>query len=601
MIEWTIPKEDVLTGYTEQTQSSSTSYTIILERVGTGYAELYSDSGQTVFGGTSYTSHAATGSTTFWSSSSSATDTHFTLNGTDGYSGSGSSSQTQQTTSAQPSVAAQTSTTDTRQLFFESTVLTTIEGYVWTYESSSFFETETVLTIYSIANASASSTFDTTTESGTTLQGGLADTILQAEDSEVIWYYSAITNWEGLSAATNRATSATRITISPTYFTALLPKVTEQTNGTATLVLGNVSTQWSRSQSSYSINYTTALPTQETEIFVVSTHLPNLTGTRTRFCLTTETESLEVTVFESLSSSIAATDGKTQIATLAASSHKNPGTFYSGGLEWDALRTEPTVYTFTKSAPIALCQAYQSSTATSNANTTFDVDYTSSEGGASGTSSGKTIDQNYYAPLPPSCSIAIGESLQRSKFVPKAAKIGSSSGLWYEINADTTLQNVTYAMQARSALTTIFPTESQGVVTYYSDTVTFTRSTQVTGQTGSTTTTSTALLELAGGSTTTTLAPGPISAWGGYPGEGETFANVAGGSGGVYRNRIGGQTIAIEPGATTFLNSSPLSFFEPIYGIVAPLGFDEQTQASFGYWIAPRNSTALPPAMPPDA
>jgi hypothetical protein len=226
--------------------------------------------------------------------------------------------------------------------------------------------------------------------------------------------------------------------------------------------------------------------------------------------------------------------------------------------------------------------------------------FASSEGGASGTSSGKNIHQNYYAPLPPSCGVSIGESLQRSKFVPKAAKIGSASGLWYEINADTTLQNVTYAMQARSALTTIFPTESQGVVTYNSDSVTFTRSTQVTGQTGSTTTTSTALLELAGGSTTTTLAPGPISAWGGYPGEGETFANVAGGSGGVYRNRIGGQTIAIEPGATTLSNSSPLSFYEPIYGIVAPLGFDEQTQSSFGYWVAARNSTALPPAMPPE-
>jgi hypothetical protein len=306
-------------------------------------------------------------------------------------------------------------------------------------------------------------------------------------------------------------------------------------------------------------------------------------------------------VFESFSSSLAANEGRTQVGTLATAKYKAPGKFYSGDLRWDALRTESILHTFTKSAAIALCSAYRSSTETSNANTTFDDDYTSSEGGASGTSSGKTIDQNYYAPLPPSCGISIGESLQRSKFVPKAAKIGSASGLWYQINADTTLQNVSYAMQARSALTTIFPTEFQGVVTYNSDSVTFTRSTQLTGQTESTTTTSSALVHLAGISTTATLAAGPIGAWGGYPASGETFANVAGGNGGVYRNRIGGATAAIEPGATTFSAFAPLSFFEPIYGIVAPLGYDEQTQASFGYWIAPRNSTALPPAMPPDA
>jgi hypothetical protein len=601
MIEWTIPKAGALTGYTEETQSSSTSYTLILERVGSGDAEIYSDSGESAFFGSSYTVHGDTGSTTFWSSSSSGTDTHFTLGGTDGYSGSGSSSHTQQTTSAQLSVAAQTSTTDTRQLFFASTILTTVGGYVWTYESSSFYQNPTVLTIYSTETASASETFDTTTESGTTLEGGLADTILQAADSEVIWYYSAITNWSGLSAATNRATSTTRITISPTYSTALLLKVTEQTSGTATTVAGNVSTQWSRSESSYSTNYTTAIPTQETETVVVSTRLPNVTATQTRYCLTTQTASLEATVFESQSSSIAATDGATQVGTLAFSTYKNPGAFYSGSLEWDALRTENSVYTFTKSAPIALCRAYQSSTATSNINTTFDVDYTSSEGGASGTSSGKNVDQNCYLPLPPSCVASIGESLQRSKFVVKAAKIGTAKGLWFEIDVATTLQDVTYAFQARSALTTVFPAESRGVATYNSDSVTFTRSTQLTGQSESTTTTSSALLELAGGSTTTTLAPGPISAWGGYPGEGETFANVAGGTGGVYRNRIGGQTIAIQPGATTFSNSSPLSFYEPIYGIVAPLGFDEQTQPSFGYWVADRNSTALPPVMPPDA
>ena len=604
MIEWTIPKAGVLTGYTEETQTSSTSFAIRQERIATGGTELYTDSGRTAYSAKRYTSYALTWSTTFFSWSSSETYTFFTFIGgpgsyTDGFSGSSSSEEIQQTTSQQ-SAPAQTSTTETSEYTFAVSLTTATTGSGWSYASSSFFTVSANTTDNTTSAQTGTVTFDTTTESGTLVLSGLADTILQAAISEVIWYYSAITDWSGLSAATNSATSATRITISPTYVTALLPKVTQQTNGTATTVLGNVSTQWTQSLSSYLTNYTTTLPSQEIATVVVSTHLPNLTGTQTRFRPTTESASLEDTVFASFSSSIAAAAGKTQIGTLATSSYKSPGTLYSGSLEWDALRTEAVVHTFTKSAPIALCLAYQSSTETSQVDDNTANFYTSSQGGASGNSSGRSIDQNDYAPLPPSCSVSVGPVVGQSKFVPRAAKLGTSSGYWFELDVSDTISDVTYAPQARSPLTTVMPTTAS-VATYNSDSVTFTKSTQISGETGTTTTTSSGVIQIAGTSTTTTFATGPIGIWGGYPGEGETFANLAGATRGVYRDRIGGETIAIEPGATTFSTFAPLSFLEPIYGIVAPMGFDEQTRPAFGYWTEARNSTALPPTMPPNA
>ena len=96
------------------------------------------------------------------------------------------------------------------------------------------------------------------------------------------------------------------------------------------------------------------------------------------------------------------------------------------------------------------------------------------------------------------------------------------------------------------------------------------------------------------------VAAGPIGIWGGSPASGETFANIAA-TDGVYRNRIGGETSSFRRGATTFSTSLALSSFFPIQGFGPPLGQDVETRPSFGYWTEARNSTALPPTMPPDA
>ena len=191
----------------------------------------------------------------------------------------------------------------------------------------------------------------------------------------------------------------------------------------------------------------------------------------------------------------------------------------------------------------------------------------------------------------------MGNILSQSKFVPRAAKLGTSSGYWFELNVSDTIEDRTYAYQCRSFQTTLMPTTAS-FVTYNSDSVTFTKSTLISGQPG--TITSSAVLQVSGNSTTTTFAAGPIGIWGGLPAEGETFANIAG-TDGVYRNRIGGETSSFRRGATTFSTSLPLSSFFPIQGFGPPLGQDVETRPSFGYWTEARNSTALPPTMPPDA
>lgn len=598
MIEWTIPRVNALTGYSEATESNFTEFSYRNVRID-GEFGLATESGKTAFGGTSFTSHGETGQTTFSSFSSSFSFT-FANQGIpeDGVSDSDVFATGGQTTSSRQTIAAATSTVDTREIGVSRTVLTAVSTSVWTNTSDSFFTISSTVVAITNENVITTQSFDTTTHDDTTFDGLLHDTIVQAESSEVIWYHKIITNWKGLSAATNEASSDTRITITPHFQLVEIPRVTQLTTQDATSLLGNVAHQWTHEESSYSFDFKQEVATETTVTIVTQTHLPNLTATQTRFALTTETTSMQVTLFDRSEKQLAADEASTRERTLATSSFKQPGVYYSGKLEWDALRTTNVQFTFTTQSPIVLCRLSASSTET-NEDIPDINGFSFSASGASGFSSALNVEQNQFVFLPPSCQTSIGQEVKQSKFVPRAAKNGSSSGLFYELNVETTLQNVTYAAQARNELTTIFPAEIKGVVTFNSDSVTFTRSAQLDGQTTTTTTTATALVRVAGESTTTTVASGPISVWGGYPAQDETFANVAAGSGGVYRNQNNGQTIAVEAGATTFTNSVQQSYLLPILGIVAPIGLDEQTQPSFGYFVVARNSSALPPAMPP--
>jgi hypothetical protein len=607
MIAWTIPRAKVLTGYTEQTAGDSSSIldtdTYQFSNTLTGGASL---SRTYTFAGSSYTSHGATGSTTYFSSSSSASSTESNLLNGSTNSSSDSFFSSGISTSSLFSYVAQTSTTETYEYTFAVSLTTATTGSGWSYSGSSFFTVSTGTTENTTSAQTGTVTLDATTESGTVLYGGLADTILQAATSEVIWYYSSITEWSGITAATSRATSTTRLTISPLAVLTALPKVTASTSQSSTGVAGNTSHAYSYSDSTYESQYTTTTTTSKSETTVFLSALPNDTTSGTTTAARTTTATLAATLFYSDESTVEATDGSTRVLSSATVSHDaTPGTFYSGSLlTWDAPRTTTTAYSLTTTAPIALCAASQSSNSTSV--TTNDT-FSDTDGGgttsrrtvntAGGASSGKTIDQNTYLPQPPICGLTIGGPLSQSKFVPKAAKIGTASGYWFELNVSDTITDVTYAQQARSPLTTVMPTTAT-VATYNSDSVTFTKSTLISGQPA--TITSSAILQVAGASTTTTMSSGPIGVWGGSPAAGETFANVAG-TDGAYRNRIGGETSSFQRGATTFSTSLPLSSFFPIQGFGPPLGQDVETRPSFGYWTEARNSTALPPTMPPNA
>lgn len=609
MIAWTIPRAKVLTGYTEETAGDSASSTAGEGRTITanGFTASFRASGTTTTSGISYTSHGATGSTTyfsFFSSYSTAGTSDSPFYDPTSSSESFATSSSGISTSSLFSYVAQTSTTETYEYTFAVSLTTATTGSGWSYSGSSFFTVSTGTTENTTSAQTGTVTVDATTESGTVLYGGLADTILQAATSEVIWYYSSITEWSGITAATSRATSTTRLTISPLVVLTALPKVTASTSQGSTGVAGNSSHSYSYADSTYQSQYTTTAATSTISTSVLLGDLPNETLTFTPTIAISSTASFGVTLFYSDASNVEATDATTRVLSLATvSDNATPGTFYSGSLlTWDAPRTTTTAYSLTTTAPIALCEASQSSSSyTVSGQTTYsDVpgdtaeSFFESEGGYT---SGKTIDQNTYLPQPPICGTSMPGFVNQSKFVPRAAKLGTSSGYWFELDVSDTIEDKTYAYQGRSFLTTLMPTTASAA-TYNSDSITFTRSTLISGQPA--TITSSAVLQVAGNSTTTTFAAGPIGIWGGSPAEGETFANIAG-LDGVYRNRIGGETSSFRRGATTFSSSLPLSSFFPIQGFGPPLGQDVETRPSFGYWTEARNSTALPPTMPPDA
>jgi hypothetical protein len=356
MIAWTIPREKVLTGYTQQTAGDSSSIldtdTYQFSNTFTGGASL---SRTYTFAGSSYTSHGATGSTTYFSSSSSAESTvsnrlnDSTNSFSDSFSSSGS------TTSSLFSYAAQTSTTETYEYTFAVSLTTATTGSGWSYASSSFFTVSTDTTDNTTSVQTGTVTLDATTESGTVLYGGLADTILQAAGSEVIWYYSSITNWSGITAATQRATSTTRVTIPPLMVLTALPQVTATTNQNSTGVAGNTSHSYSYEDSTYESQYTTTSATTTISTNVLLGDLPNETLTFTPTIARSSAASFVATLFYSDESSVGATDGSTRVLSSATVSHDaTPGTFYSGSLlTWDALRTTTTSYSLTTTAPIA--------------------------------------------------------------------------------------------------------------------------------------------------------------------------------------------------------------------------------------------------------
>jgi hypothetical protein len=486
-------------------------------------------------------------------------------------------------------------------------------------------------TTYTLTASTSQGSSQFVTTQGTVFTGGLADTIVQAGPGEVIYSYPAITSWGGHSAATARAVSATRITLTAAYSLAQIPQVTEQTNGTVTSILGNTSRSWSNSSFVTSFQFTTVSSTFATFTSAsITSKIPNSTRTFVIQRSSTRTSSIASTVFASSSSSQAATGGSTREASLLGVIWGGFGTLYDVNVSWQVPQTTATSTTFTAFSPIVLCRQSERSSSQSGATIDGDVgagltgNRSQTSSSESGISSGRTILQNTYIHQAPICGTAAGATVGQARHVPRAYKLATESGLYYTWDEPTsiTLTNVSYALQARNELSTIFPlvredfiatsqrTTISGVPTTTQLNTTFSRAVTWNGKsvtyTGTTvsesqtiTTTSSAEIKVSGSSFFVNGGLFPITVWGGTPGPQETFVNQVGGDG-VFRDRINGGTSFIRRGASTFNSAIPVSRFEPLVNMYPPLGQDQSTRPDGSFYVQARNSLDLPPNLSVD-
>lgn len=633
MISWTVPTTAaVLTGLTSQTSSIRQSNIFAVSQTSESYNSDFNSSTNHQSAGLSWTSHGVNGSSTYesWSSSNSysfyenirLTSVSYDEEGNSGESpttistsstSSSESSFSASSTAGIDPVDSATSTTASRAYTFASVFQTTANWPGWTTSSATngsvgFFTAEKTTSIFSTRTDSASSTYKTVTVDGTIAGGNVAATVVEAEAGEVLFYFSPPDLWQK-SAATNLAQSDTRFTIVPSIATSQLMAVTEVDEASVVLtdvtssktLAGNSSSSWSISESVYSFTYKASTTTTAQQTNVSRGSLPNQTQATSTTAVTTTERNVQSFVWTSSSGShdgLSSTYAKSFCTTTHAAQH---GKFWHGSISWDAIRTVEFSTTFTGVSSVAVNRrsAYNNSYSVVRTYSndgpdlpTFVPSLTSTSASLNGESSGRTVQQNTTRALRPVCGTAIGGEASQIKFVPTGVELGASRGGWFTIGAATTLTNYSRVNAGAAArrFSTIMPSTYSGT-TYNAQSVTFTK------ESGTDTTTSSTLIGISGASSTAEVN-GIFGIWGGKPASQETFANIC--VGGVYRNQIDGFTSSFEAGATTFTDTQSVSKMEVVTAIYPPLGNGESTRKTI-YWTVARNSTALPPAMPPNA
>lgn len=614
MISWTIPTAGGLTGLSSFTtsfsQSSYSSATGSQNDIFYLSADSQSSSYQT---GLSYTIHQQTASTTYhylfqsYSTSNTGYQENYVTNGsgtdttasTDIFANSfysGSSTLISGiTTSTAAAVAVETSTTSSVSYQFLTTTLSATETTVWTASKANsavqFFATQVSEPCVVNTTQSSSSTFETVTTNGTTNPLGAAATVVRATN-EIIYHFAPASNWTNFLVASDQAQSATQITIVPLPQTIEVPQVT-----VGTTVSGNNSSSWSFAESTYTSSFITSRTTTAAKTLAVLSVLPNETQTTSQYTITSTTGSLSARPWESSSGSHGNSGGSTTLATLKTTSHRTPGSTWDGFLSWHVLRTTTASTVFTKTIPVATCLVSVDSYGYTNdgADSVFQTGETMTFRGQHG----QTQNFNTTVPLAPACSvnsINASNSTSVAKFGPKAARLDDISGQWFVFNGSKTVPFST-ARDARAGLSTVLPTsikfldesDNSDGVTFSKNIVTYKQGTQTT--TGS--------IALSGSSSTANISVGQPEVFGGSPGYLETFANAVGVAG-LYKNRLDGQASVLLPGATTLSTSQAISKMEFVTAVSPPIGTGGSSQTTV-YWTVPRNSSALPPAMPPNA
>jgi hypothetical protein len=603
MIAWIVSTNGILTGLTSESSSYSWTVdfgnTVTAENGGSTYFNTGSASGSSY----SFSSQNSSGTTSSFhseffgdesaSTSESATfldgTSTITVEGSDRFSETVGGITSDSSSGLLTTMQSQTSTTETYVANkTESTQRTSIVSFWTTSQNQStdpvlFYPETTTANVYSSTLTTEQLVRDATTTISGTMVSSATAFVVQANtsgfDAEIIHYLSSTHSWDGLSAASAVANTATRATLSNLYLTTEAPKifvnVAFDTDGGAYDV-GIPSFSWSNE-----INYSTQLTTSTATILplttvVDSTILPNETATTEGVAKTTTSLSLSANLWSGNSGECSEQSKTTTAIVNVATSSAAAGSSWFGSLSWNAIRTGIATLAATTSTEAA----YERNMSQTGSVSTY----------AEGRASGFTVEKNIALVIPPQPTTAMVQNVRQSKFVPAFAQISTSSGQWFVVERST-FSSASFVRLSRSEGKTAFPKTQDGE-SYGLSALTY------SVESGTSTTTSTASLGVSGGSTTTMLL-NAVGLAGGSPNISEFFAYGVS-TAGVFKNRIDGQTTTLDVGATTFSESQSLSFFEPITGLVPVAGIGS-TALFPVFWAVPRNSTALPPTMPPNA
>lgn len=644
MISWTVAGTTPrLTGITEIIGSSSSSRSGTADGTSTTAEpnpvteSIYSGSASStvLYTFLSETIHGTDKSTTSfsWSNSQSYTETwelrysqygvdsdgSLTLSntGTLTYSNSNSSSASSSgQTTAQLTALIETSTTETYETVYWATYTTTVEAYegqlpLWTTSQNIFtidgttktavafvqsYATSATALQTSYATREATSDVLTTLDQTTTLFG-LPDTVVQAEtrnphNAEIVYVISApASEAAAYSAATNLAQSGTRFTLSPIIVTA--QRSAENFSRPTSSIASNQQTSlvvFARSTATQQVltgaNYSLFPPS------TVTTIMSDVTTTNT-------TWATNVLSFQN-----ALTFGGTTNTVTG----KNVGTYWKTESNQIGTRSFQTAFVSTTAWTITLpIEAAPSSSTQASTNDTFGYGIffgvTTGPGElAEATYRSSGVSGNTLLPTV-IATTGVGGQPAQSKYGTIGAAIGSEKGGWITANASSDgFVDFTkiYALDgSERRATTMFPVTNQ-YHTVNATGITWTKSTSavlsIDGATSKATTTSASFGVL--GETQTTSISQTISYFGGQAGLQETFVQTA--VPGVYKNRVNGATTFFNGAATLLSNgaSDAIASWEAIKNIRQ---LTYTTIATPIVWVEPRNSEALPPAMPPNA
>jgi hypothetical protein len=554
-----------------------------------------------------------------------------------------STSNSGETTADYGTWTIETTTTETYESVFFSTV-SEFEGTTtaWTtsqktLESESKTEADFLTTqeeggtTFQISEATREATRDATTTSGTsTLAASNAfATVAQAntrdENAEILYVISnRATNWNGFSAALPEAQSGTRLTLVPSYFTTQVSVSSTQSDISTTEVTEDDQTAL--------LAYVTTVSSSATRTHVLNRFvLPNSTTTQTFADAVSVASTFSYValggysfVYGFSSTWPGAQENATTVATTAWGQTWETRLRWRHTLSFNFLSSRPFSSEITTSSAVRLTESFSSASSTAfltsftltesyeyypdeeaeeAVSATDTLTFSTSEATGLTSEYGNTIEVNAYAPAPSAVGLfAGGGGFSRTRWVESGAALGDQKGLFFTAPQSCDVFNTARAGDAVH-LTQYLPGENAQTIN--SNSITYSTTSSTTGSTTSTLTTSSMTFSLIGATfATVASAFSDNTASRILPAGGGAFSAtvVERAAPGVYVDLIDGSTTSFGGDDTTYapyeeggIDASNQPAARKKWGRTAELaGMGAGSEPLF--WLAPRNSTALPPS-----